>query len=316
MTSDVLRPAAKGGMISLLLLVSIGLGSCSREQASPQASAPAAPRIPAPREVAPEDWPAEKAKLADLAKQFPTAQALYDHFLQQANGGTKHTRLSVPDWKGWYTCAEPRCRRSDPDQTGEMPTAKLTPKYAALMEERVSRTREDRVSYDAHLTNCLPPGWPRSIVEPWGREFIATPGQTWIISELGNEVHRVYTDGRAQVRDADAERTFDGDTIGFWDGDALVAHTQHLVAGNNHPLQPDTSTEFQSVEIWRKANDTMYAYLWFYDPPVLAEPWFIRRRYKQDPNTDGLLRVRYYDCVGSKENAVDESPDEVATFKN
>ena len=311
-----IRHVALGGGLALLVLGSMGLAACNRGEAPAESAAAPAPKVPAPRVISEQDWLAEKTKLMEMGKQFPTAQALYEHFLMLADSGTKHTRESVPDWSGWYTTAEPNSFNIDPDQKqGQPPTAKLTPKYDALLKERIRKAREERIAYDARLPNCLPPGFPRFIMEPWGREFIATPKQAWLISELGNEVHRVYTDGRGHIPAEDAQPSYDGDTIGFWDADALVAHTTHLTDGVFQVQQPDHTAGTEAVEIWRKVNDQdMVAYLWFYDSAVFVEPWFVRRTYRQDPNPDGFLRVRYYDCKGSPQNQVDEPADSPAKF--
>ena len=309
MTSNEMRRSTrKGLLISAVFLASI----CLSTEACSQAAA--APRVPAPREIPKASWLAEKAKLAELGKQFPTAVSLYEQFLKLADGGTKHTLTTLPDWSGWYTGVDGF--NIDPDQEqGKGPTAKLTPAYEPRLRERMAKTADEGGGFDDRLPFCLPPGFPRYIMEPWGREYVATPKQAWLFSEMGNEVHRVYTDGRGHIPDADAEPTYDGDTIGFWDRDALVAHTTHLHDGLYQVRQPDHTKQLQAVEIWRKVNDTdMVAYLWFYDPPVLAEPWFVRRTYRKDPNTDGFLRVKYYDCKGSEYAQVDERPDARVKF--
>ena len=72
---------------------------------------------------------------------------------------------------------------------------------------------------------------PRWIVEPFLKEFVVTPGQTWLINEMQNEIRRVYTDGRDHPSEADAYPLWEGDSIGFWDGDKLVIHTSQMRAG-------------------------------------------------------------------------------------
>ena len=72
---------------------------------------------------------------------------------------------------------------------------------------------------------------PRWIVEPFLKEFVVTPRQTWLINEMQNEIRRVYTDGRDHPSEADAYPLWEGDSIGFWDGDKLVIHTSQMRAG-------------------------------------------------------------------------------------
>jgi hypothetical protein len=39
------------------------------------------------------------------------------------------------------------------------------------------------------------PGYPRWLTEPFLREFVVTPDQTWLINEMVNDIRRIYTDG-------------------------------------------------------------------------------------------------------------------------
>ena len=81
------------------------------------------------------------------------------------------------------------------------------------------------------ISTCAPPGHPRWLTEPFLREFIVTPDQTWLINEMVNDIRRIYTDGRDHVPEADRYPLYNGDSIGFWDGDRLVIHTNQLQAG-------------------------------------------------------------------------------------
>ena len=78
------------------------------------------------------------------------------------------------------------------------------------------------------ISTCAPPGHPRWLTEPFLREFVATPDQTWLINEMVNDIRRVYTDGRDHVPEEDRYPLYNGDSIGFWDGDRLVIHTNQL----------------------------------------------------------------------------------------
>ena len=97
---------------------------------------------------------------------------------------------------------------------------------------------------------------PRWIVEPFLKEFVVTPGQTWLINEMQNEIRRVYTDGRDHPSEADAYPLWEGDSIGFWDGDKLVIHTSQMRAGQYQRIQPFYTEQVETVEIWEKTDPT------------------------------------------------------------
>src|SRR5262249_21322229 len=76
---------------------------------------------------------------------------------------------------------------------------------------------------DNETANCLPPGTPGIMTQPYPYEFLITPGQVTIISEAYTQVRRIYTDGRPLPGDPDP--TFYGTSVGHWENDTLVAET-------------------------------------------------------------------------------------------
>ena len=54
------------------------------------------------------------------------------------------------------------------------------------------------------------------------------PDQTYLINEMMNDIRRIYTDGRDHGPKEDRYPLYNGDSIGFWDGDKLVIHTNQL----------------------------------------------------------------------------------------
>ena len=71
--------------------------------------------------------------------------------------------------------------------------------------------------------NCLPPGMPGIMGQPYPMEFLMTPGQVTIVIEAYNQIRHIYTDGRPLP--ADPDPTFYGTSVGHWEGDTLVAET-------------------------------------------------------------------------------------------
>jgi hypothetical protein len=202
----------------------------------------------------------------------------------------------------------------DPDlPAGVLTTAKLTPEFQARLEKRVADVKKG-IEWDP-ISTCAPPGHPRWLTEPFLREFIVTPNQTWLINEMVNDVRRVYTDGRGHVPEEDRYPLYNGDSIGFWDGDKLVVHTNQLMAGIYQRSNPDYTEQVETVEIWRKADEkTLTADVWVYDPPALAEPWHVKQSYVKLSDPD--LRIRYWNCAENQNNAVFQTGDGTTQFNN
>jgi hypothetical protein len=149
------------------------------------------------------------------------------------------------------------------------------------------------------LSDCIPPGYPRFIVEST-LEFAITPEKTYIISPLENEIHRVYTDGRGHIPDDEATPEWLGDAIGFWDGDTLIVHTTHV---RGLPMSyerngPPTSDELSGVEQWRMLDkDHIQLQITIYDPQMLTAPWRPPPRVYARIAPSFEFRDDHYTCV-------------------
>jgi len=259
--------------------------------------------------------PATKAEMTALGREHRTASGLYSDFEKQANGGQRLKSEQLPDWSGTYT-RDPLSLNFDPDQGfGPLPTAKLTPEYDKRLRDKLDRIK-NHIEFDP-LSNCAPPGHPRWLTEPFLREFVPTPGTTYLVNEMVNDIRRVYTDGRAHVPEADRYPLYNGDSIGFWDGKRLVIHTNQLRAGQYQRAQPEYSDQVETVEIWEKIDDRhMVAHVWVYDPPSLTEPWYVKQTYTKLADEDRSLRIRYWDCRENQNNDVIKTDNGSSQFRD
>ncbi len=228
------------------------------------------------------------------------AEQSYEVYLQmkaRAKGGrtfTRSTASRMPDWSGIWTHEGGRTwdgfALNKQARFGGTDTAKAmladcasypcegwllaapTPHYELLLREKLAAVAHD-VEWDPD-TVCIPPGFPRTMIEPFGREFIDTPQETWTIGFVNNDIRRIYTDGRGHVPQAEAYPTFDGDSIGFWDGDTLVVHTLYMRGGELQRDLPSLSQEVSTVERIRMTGpNTIVDDATIYDPLALRQPW-------------------------------------------
>ncbi len=262
------------------------------------------------------DTSAERAKMKALGLQYESAWEFFLALKKQAGGGRPLTWENIPDWGGVYTRTKGGTA-FDPDgpPQGEPPSAKFTPEYHAKMMKTVE-DRKNGVEYDP-LSQCIPPGYPRWLDMPFLREFIVTPDQTTMIAEAFNSVRRIYTDGRDHIPEEDRYPTENGDTIGFWDGDKLITHTNQLMAHMYERAQGFYTEQVESVEIWQKIDaNTLIGHVWVYDPPALAEPWYTRQSYTKLKNDDNSLRIRHWACKGNPNNDVVETEEGGSDFSD
>jgi hypothetical protein len=231
-------------------------------------------------------------------------QASYQAYLKMkaaAKGGTEYRRStyeSMPDWSGIWTRDPSEGLKFDPKQTskGFTPgptTADLTPRYKAALEEKLLQVAAGN-EWD-QLSDCLPAGYPRWLTEPFLRELIVTPSETWWVNEQQSEARRIYTDDRGHIPDAEAQPLWDGDSIGFWDRQALVVHTIRITHGEYQRSQPDYSSQTSTLErIHQVDHDTLEDEVTVWDPKGLRTPWHVVMHYKR-VNTAGS-RIDMWSC--------------------
>jgi hypothetical protein len=220
----------------------------------------------------------------------------------------------LPDWTGVYSRSGVLFNWDQDQGRNRMPTAKLTPEYEKRLVTKLDNI-EKSIEFD-NLSNCAPPGHPRWLTEPFLREFIVTPDQTWLINEMVNDIRSIYTDGRGHPPESDRYPLYNGDSIGFWDGDKLVIHTNQLTSGQYQRAHPDYTDQVETVEIWRKVDDkTLGADVWVYDPPSLVEPWFTHQTYLKVNDQDKSLRIRYWNCGENQNNTVVQTKEGATDFK-
>jgi hypothetical protein len=247
-----------------------------------------------------------RQRMIDLGKEHNTAEALYLALKERAHGGRRLTPSSMPDWTGIYTRARGGITFDPDQQSGTPPTAKLTPEFQKRLAERIEMANKG-IEWDP-ISTCSPPGHPRWLTEPFLRDFVVTPDQTYLINEMVNDIRRIYTDGRGHIPPEDRVPLYNGDSIGFWDGDKLVIHTNQLQAGIYQRRNPDYTDQVETVEIWQKVNPKLIEVdVWVYDPPALVEPWYTKQSYAKLDDQNKTLRIRYWHCGENQNNAVVET---------
>jgi hypothetical protein len=245
----------------------------------------------------------EKATLTALGLQYGTAAELYLNLKEEAGDGNRLSPDELPDWAGLYSRDFTQGIFFDQEQQGLYPDIKLTPEFRAKLERKVEAASQN-IEYDP-ISGCFPPGHPRWLTSPFLREHIIASDQVLLMSEVTNSTRRVYTDGRGHPPPEERYPLYNGDSIGFWDNDKLVVHTNQLMSGQYTRSQPDYTEEIETVEIWQKLDDRrLVVDIWVYDPPALLEPWYSRHVYYKVDNPDHSLRIRYWHCQENLNNAV------------
>lgn len=243
------------------------------------------------------------------ARNFATSTEHYEYLRQLHNGGTKHTYESIPKWEGLWSAGGNTSTAlflkggGGPNlgTGGEVIPGVLTPAYEAAFKMRRSLGAE----YD-RLTRCEPAGYPRWLLEPYVREFVNTPRQSWWMNDLANDTRRIYID--QDHKNIDGTHSPEGDSVGFWVGDMLIVHTVDIYPNDYFRGQPPTSNQFESVEVWRmltmaNGEPRLTVNVTFYDSLSLQRPVTAVYTFRRNTELETAdYRIRHWEC-DSNENS-------------
>lgn len=226
---------------------------------------------------------------------------------------------TLPDWSGaWQMIGGTVFDRAtvSGEGIGQTPGLRERPPYNAEWEaiyQRNLKLRDKRQLPDPINTCGTPAGFPRIMNLPDMYEFVVRPEQTWILTEYGPNVLRIYTDGREHPGPDDRWPTYTGDSVGKWEGDTLVFSTLST-KGSQWPASGDTILDRTGLVLSDAAHfvtrlrridaNTMEARMVIEDSKALTAPWNVTKTYRRQPNG---TRVYDYGCAENNRNTVDSA---------
>jgi len=240
---------------------------------------------------------------------FTTAQAHYEALMAEARaagGPSRYDRTRMPpDWDGRYTrginvvfeateagtVAELPPEFAEPPQWimgfyNQVPTilSVLTPDYAQRLVQQLYHQAHNHAAQWS-LMFCRPEGlmrWWSGPGGPGALDVTVSATRVQFLGGSGNAIRNVHIDrefdlsGVVPRLGADVPQWM-GETIGFWDGDALITWTSNVQGWFTHASW-EYSNRLQIVEIWTPRNDAAGNLLGlehesvFYDSEALVQP--------------------------------------------
>jgi hypothetical protein len=171
----------------------------------------------------------------------------------------------------------------------------LTPAYA---EKR--RANQAKGAEDSQAANCLPPGMPGIMGQPYPMEFLLTPGLVTIVIEAYSQVRHIYTDGRPLPDDPDQK--FFGTSIGRWDNGTLVVETVGFSPQTEIAPGTPHGDHMKIVERFTLTDpDTMTIETTVTDPEALTAPYTTTRTLRRHR----AWSIAEYICEENNRNSVD-----------
>jgi hypothetical protein len=137
-----------------------------------------------------------------------------------------------------------------------------------------------------NVYKCFPPGMPYIYLQIFPMQIVQLPKEVIEIFEYDHNVRHIYIDGRKHPDDLTP--TYNGHSIGHWEGDTLVVDT----VGLNGKIWLDRlghpeSDQMHIVErIHRVDEKTLQVDLTFDDPKAYPKPWNAVMKFRSRPDWD------------------------------
>ena len=261
-------------------------------------------------------------EVAEPIRTFESSEEHYQYLLDAAGGGTEHTLESVPKWDGLWSPG-PNTMFSNFIEEGGMQHAMgpagakviegvLTPEYEEAFKARRAEMEEwGEQPYD-RLTHCEYPGLARWFWEPYVREFVNTPEQSWWMNDFMNESRRIYVGADREHLNPYGTHSSTGDSIGFWNDDQLIVNTKYVLPADYLRGAPLTSNQLETVEVWEmkalsNGMKRLEAMVTFYDQHALLEPITVVYSYNPRPDLERAgTRIRNWECETTSNSYLDE----------
>ena len=158
----------------------------------------------------------------------------------------------------------------------------LTPAGAAIREAKAKAIAAGDVIGDK---SCAPHGMPSMMTNEFALEFLETPGRVTIVNEAATLVRSVYLDKK--VHTPDLEPSWNGHSIGHWEGSTLVIDTVNFNdKGDVLGFIGVKSSTTHLVERYHVENGgkTLVGEFTFEDSRYLTKPWTGRATYHRLPD--------------------------------
>jgi hypothetical protein len=189
----------------------------------------------------------EPVSVQDRRRALPGA----DGRSEKAGGPTVHTRQTMPDWDGWYQ----RGARGEQWTWGRNLQAAtmlslLTPEYQKRMVQ---------MNYHEAVSNA--PQWMAAFCYPGRLHAVVGRGGTWRTdrsdghAESGAVPHRHRRQPAAPRAHRPQARQkvpqWFGETVGFWNGNTLVAWTANVQGWTLSHSMFEFSNKMETIEVFR-----------------------------------------------------------------
>lgn len=211
---------------------------------------------------------------------------------------------------------KPHFGRGAPD---DIPDSEITwavgdvmPPFSAWGKAKFDSNVSAQINNTPHAdpsTNCMPHGLPRLMIAPYGVQIVQTKGLITLMHAVNHNVRYIHMDAKMPAK---VPVTFNGYSVGHWEGDTLVVHSKGISSqgvidqlGTPHSDELMVTERIRKIDGGKQLEDMMT----FEDPKAYSQPWTARLI----DNWDNGHRISEYVCEENNRNA--SNPDGTTTAR-
>jgi hypothetical protein len=173
----------------------------------------------------------------------------------------------------------------------------LTPRYLEIYQ----RMQAEAARLAEGTATCEWPGMPTIMTYPYPFEILSTPGRITFLFEAESQVRRIFLNRTAHLDPDDLDPSYNGDSIGHWEGATLVVdtigfNTRRPVRGLPHSEKMRIIERITPID-----SDTIRNEITISDPDAFTRPMVINVQYSRRPD----WRIREYSCAENNRDAPD-----------
>lgn len=168
------------------------------------------------------------------------------------------------------------------------PLPKLKPEYQQTFELARKAYKEGKV-YHEDVGLCWPPGVPVMMNRVWPINIIQLPTSIVIIANFENQVRWVFMDGRGHTDPDLYVPSYNGESIGHWEGKSLIIDTTNFETKRHWVREGiPISEKFHVIEKVSLSEDgqTMEIEYTLTDPDIWEGEWVSKKVYHRKDKVD------------------------------
>jgi hypothetical protein len=146
---------------------------------------------------------------------------------------------------------------------------------------------------------------PRIMTMTYPMEIMMNERQVNLFAEWNGQTRRIFTDGRPLPPEDEIDATFNGTSVGHWEGNVLVATTVGMRPETNLESSglPHSDALTVKERIWLENDALLKDEITLIDAKAYTKPWTVTKAYHRAAPGAELIE---YVCLENQRNPIND----------